>query len=51
MTDEMARKLLGGAQEALGAAAGVARHLVWYVTYHIDGRPREDEETGRLNGS
>jgi hypothetical protein len=50
MADEMTRKLLDGAQEALGAAAGVARHLLWYVSYHVDGRVRNFEDPDTLNG-
>jgi len=38
---DMARKLWGGAAGALGLAAGVAKHVAWYVTHQIDGRPRE----------
>jgi hypothetical protein len=34
---EMKRKLLGG---ALGVVADVARHVAWYLSYKIDGRPR-----------
>jgi hypothetical protein len=49
MADEMRQKLLDGAQEALGAAAGVARHVLWYVSYHVDGRVRDFEDPGTLN--
>ena len=37
----MARKLLGGAASAVGLAAGVARHVAWYVSYQVHGRPRD----------
>ena len=49
MADAMSRKLLDGAHEAIGAAAGVARHLLWYVSYHVDGRVRDFEDPGTLN--
>ena len=38
----MTRKLIGGALEAVGVAAGLARHVIWYVSYQLDGRARED---------
>jgi hypothetical protein len=40
MFGEMAIKLLGGAVGVLGLATDVAKHVVWYVTHQIDGRPR-----------
>jgi hypothetical protein len=30
---------------ALSAAASVARHVVWYVSYQIDGSTREDDDS------
>jgi hypothetical protein len=33
------RKLMGGAVGAAGAAANVARHVAWYLSYQI-GRDR-----------
>jgi hypothetical protein len=39
----MARKLVAGARDALGTAAGMARHLIWYFTYQVDGTARTDE--------
>jgi hypothetical protein len=33
----MAHRLLGS---ALGLAAGVFRHVAWYVSHQIEGRPR-----------
>ena len=39
----MARKLLGGAVGALSLAAGVARHLAWYVGHQVSGRPRDPD--------
>jgi hypothetical protein len=41
MVGEMAMKLLGGAAGLLGLATDVARHVVWYLTHQIDGRPRD----------
>jgi hypothetical protein len=38
----MTRKLIGNALEAVGVAAGVARHVLWYVSYHVDGTTRHD---------
>jgi hypothetical protein len=37
----MGRKLLGGAVGAISLAAGVARHLAWYVGHQVSGRPRD----------
>jgi hypothetical protein len=37
----MARKVLGAAANACSAAVSVARHVVWYVSYRVDGRARE----------
>jgi hypothetical protein len=36
----MRRKLIGGALEAAAVAAGVARHVIWYVAYRMDGTTR-----------
>lgn len=36
----MRRKVIGGALEAAALAAGVARHLIWYVSYQMDGTTR-----------
>lgn len=36
----MTRKFIGGALEAAAVAAGVARHVIWYVTYQMDGTTR-----------
>jgi hypothetical protein len=33
----MAHKLIGG---AFGLAAGAVRHVAWYVTHQMQGRPR-----------
>jgi hypothetical protein len=33
----MAQRLIGG---AFGLAAGVVRHVAWYVHHQIEGRPR-----------
>jgi hypothetical protein len=40
--DEMAGKLFAGAVGAFSAAAGVARHVAWYVSYQVNGRAREE---------
>ena len=40
---EVARKVLGGAVNALELAFGVARHVAWYVSYQVDGRTRDAE--------
>jgi hypothetical protein len=37
----MKQKLIGGALEAAAVAAGVARHLIWYVSYQMDGTTRD----------
>jgi hypothetical protein len=41
MGQAMARKLIGGAAGAVGLAAGAARHLAWYLSYQVHGRPRD----------
>jgi hypothetical protein len=33
----MTQKLLGG---AFGLAAGLVRHVAWYVSHQMEGRPR-----------
>jgi hypothetical protein len=38
MVGGMAMKLLG---DALTLATDVAKHVVWYLTHQIDGRPRD----------
>jgi hypothetical protein len=40
--ERMARKFIGGALEAAAVAAGVARHVIWYVTYQMDGTTHDD---------
>ena len=40
MMGSMTRKLIGGALEAVLMAAGVARHVIWYVSYQVDGTTR-----------
>jgi len=40
----MARKLLGGAAGVVSLAADVARHLAWYVSHQVSGRPRDADE-------
>jgi hypothetical protein len=37
----MGKKLLGGAASAAAVAADVARHVVWYFAYRVDGKARE----------
>jgi len=37
---QMTRKFIGGALEAAAVAAGVARHVIWYVSYQMDGTTR-----------
>ena len=38
----MARRMLGGALGAVGAAAEIARHVIWYVSYQLDGTAHDD---------
>jgi hypothetical protein len=45
--DGVAKKVLGGAVSALELAYGVARHAVWYVAYHVDGRAKDAEPEPR----
>jgi hypothetical protein len=35
----MTRKFIG---EAASVAAGVARHVIWYLSYQMDGTTRDD---------
>ena len=39
----MSRKLFGGAITVVGTAAATARHLLWYVSYQVDGNSRADD--------
>ena len=44
----MGKKLLGRATGVAALAADVARHLAWYLSHQVNGRPREaDEDRGR----
>jgi hypothetical protein len=43
----MARKLLDGAVSALSLAAGMTRHLAWYVGHQVSGRPRDADREER----
>ncbi|MBX5468415.1 MAG: hypothetical protein IRZ21_00775 [Thermoleophilaceae bacterium] len=47
----VARKLIAGAMEAVGVAAGVARHLAWYLSYQVDGTARHRPPARRRAGS
>ena len=38
----MTRKLIGGAVEAATVAAGMAKHVIWYLSYQMDGTTRDD---------
>jgi hypothetical protein len=35
----MTRKLIG---EVLDVATGVARHVIWYISYQVDGTTRHE---------
>jgi hypothetical protein len=35
----MTRRFIGG---AASVAAGVARHVIWYLSYQMDGTTRDD---------
>jgi hypothetical protein len=37
----MAKKLLGSAAGAIELAADVARHVAWYVSHQVSGKPRD----------
>ena len=43
----MGKKLLGGAAAVLGTAAEAVRHVTWFVSYHVEGRTRDAEESSR----
>jgi hypothetical protein len=36
----MTRKLIS---DVIDTAAGVARHVIWYISYQVDGTTREDD--------
>jgi hypothetical protein len=38
----MKRRVIGGAVEAAAVAAVVARHVIWYLSYQMDGTARDD---------
>jgi hypothetical protein len=40
--EEMTRKFIGGAVEAAAVAAGLAKHVIWYLSYQMDGTTRHD---------
>ena len=40
---DVTRKVLGGAASAVELAYGVARHVVWYLSYQVDGKARDAE--------
>ncbi len=48
MVRVMKRSLIGRAWEALGAVGDMARHVLWYVTYQVDGTARTDASTQKL---
>jgi hypothetical protein len=40
----MGRKLIGGAAGMVSLATDVVRHMVWYVSHHVNGSPRDKDE-------
>ncbi len=42
----MTRRIVEAAVGAANAAAGAARHLLWYLSYRMDGSARTDEDAG-----
>jgi hypothetical protein len=40
----MGRKLIGGAVDAVSIAAEAVKHVVWYVSHQVSGRPRDKGE-------
>jgi hypothetical protein len=51
MVDAMTRKLIDGARDAVGVAAGVARHVIWYVSYQVDGTARDDDSARKFRSA
>jgi hypothetical protein len=45
---EMGRKLVVGAKDAVGMATDVARHLIWFVSYQVDGTTRSQQPLPRV---
>jgi hypothetical protein len=41
----MARRMLG---EALGVIGAAARHVIWYVSYQVGGKTRDDDSGRKL---
>jgi len=39
----MGRKLMGGALGAVSVATNAMRHVVWYVSHQMSGRPRDKD--------
>ncbi len=37
----VAKKVLGGAVNALEMAVDAARHMAWYVSHQVTGQPRD----------
>jgi hypothetical protein len=41
MSRVLAGKVVGGAAGVLSLAAGVVKHVAWYLSHRIEARPRE----------
>jgi hypothetical protein len=37
----MGQKLIGGAVGAVSIATGAVKHVVWYVSHQVSGKPRD----------
>jgi hypothetical protein len=48
---EMGRKIVVSARDAVGVATGVARHLIWFVSYQVDGTTRDQQPLPRAKPS
>jgi hypothetical protein len=44
---EMGRKLAVSARDAVGVATGVVSHLIWFVSYQVDGTTRAQQPLPR----
>jgi hypothetical protein len=44
---EMGRKLVVNARDAVGMATGVVSHLIWFVSYQVDGTTRDQPQLPR----
>jgi hypothetical protein len=47
LENEMGRKLVVSARDAVGVATGAVSHLIWFVSYQVEGTTRAQEPLPR----